>query len=158
MRAPRNQAAILCLIGVVLALASCTTMHGTSQSEVREAIEASAKQWEAGVRSGSGAAIAAVYAEDAQVFPPNGDIVTGREAIAKLWQDFLDTGVKDVKLTVLEVEVQGNLAVEIGRYDVIATNDKALDSGKYVAIHKRVGGGWKLYRDIWNTSLPSASQ
>jgi ketosteroid isomerase-like protein len=33
---------------------------------------------------------------------------------------------------------------------------KVADRGKYVVIWKRVGGEWKLHRDIWTTSLPAA--
>jgi ketosteroid isomerase-like protein len=143
------------LLVVAFVISSCATMRETSLTEVRAAIEAGSKQWEAGVRSGSGAAIAALYAADAQVFPPNGDIVSGTEAITKFWQDFIDSGATDVKLTVLDVEAQGNLAVEVGKYEDIGEGGKVGDSGKYVAVWKRAGGEWKIYRDIWNTSLPA---
>jgi hypothetical protein len=31
-----------------------------------------------------------------------------------------------------------------------------IDKGKYVEIWKKENGEWKIYADIWNTSLPPA--
>jgi ketosteroid isomerase-like protein len=73
------------------------------------------------VPKGDAAGLAVMYAADAQVFPPNSDIVTGAAAIQNLWQGVIDTG-------------------------------------KYVVVWKRVGGRWKLLRDIWNTSRPAPAK
>jgi ketosteroid isomerase-like protein len=31
---------------------------------------------------------------------------------------------------------------------------KVNDRGKYIVIWRKVGGQWKLYRDIFNTNMP----
>jgi ketosteroid isomerase-like protein len=30
---------------------------------------------------------------------------------------------------------------------------KHLDHGPYVTFYKKTDGGWKIYRDIWNSSM-----
>ena len=32
---------------------------------------------------------------------------------------------------------------------------KHLDHGKYLVFYKKEGGRWKIYRDIWNSSMPA---
>jgi ketosteroid isomerase-like protein len=33
-----------------------------------------------------------------------------------------------------------------------------LDSGKYIAIWRQEDGDWKIYSDIYNSSVPSAAE
>ena len=100
--------------------------------------------------------VAALYTQDAQAFPPGGDAVTGRPAIQKFWQGVMDSGVKGAKLTTVEVTAAGDMAHEVGRYELSGADGKRLDHGKYVVVWKRDGGQWKLHRDIWNTSAAPA--
>jgi uncharacterized protein (TIGR02246 family) len=123
-------------------------------ADARAAIEAGNKQFAAAVAKGDAAQLAAMYTGGAMVFPPNGDIVRGREAIQKLWQGALDSGVKEVALTTVEVEAHGDTAHEVGTYDMKGAGGQALDRGKYIVIWKRDQGQWRLHRDIWNTSMP----
>jgi ketosteroid isomerase-like protein len=125
------------------------------QSDVRAAIEAGNKQFLAALSRGDGAGMAAVYGTNAQVFPPNSDVVSGRQAIQKFWQDAVDSGVKGATLTTLEAEGQGDTAYEVGKYTLTGEAGKVLDTGKYVTIWKREQGQWKLHRDIWNTNTPA---
>jgi len=125
------------------------------QSDVRAAIEAGNKQFLAALSRGDGAGMAAVYGTNAQVFPPNSDIVSGRQAIQKFWQDVVNSGVKGATLTTLEAEGQGDTAYEVGTYTLTGEAGKVLDTGKYVTIWKREQGQWKLHRDIWNTNTPA---
>jgi len=67
-----------------------------------------------------------------------------------------DSGVKGVRLKTLEVESHGDLAHEVGQYELLDAAGKTLDRGKYVVIWKKDGGRFKLHRDIWTTSMPPA--
>ena len=122
--------------------------------DVRAALEAGNKEWVAAFTRGDGAGVAGVYTTSAQVFPPQGDIVQGREAIARFWQGVIDSGVKGVSLATLEVEVYGDMAYEVGTYNLTGDGGKALDAGKYVVVWKTEDGKWRVHRDIWNTSMP----
>ena len=63
------------------------------------------------------AAVAAMYSDDAIVFPPDGDMVQGRSAIEALWKETRDSGVKAVAFTVSDVHSSRDLAVEVGKAD-----------------------------------------
>ena len=124
----------------------------------RAAIEEANGKFSAFLAKGDAAGLAAMYAADAKVFPPNSDIVSGGPAIQQLWQGVIDAGVKGAKLTTLDVTVGGDLASESGKYEMSGADGKVLDSGKYVVVWKRVAGRWKILRDIWNTSMPAPAK
>ena len=50
----------------------------------------------------------------------------------------------------------GNTAVEVGRVVMRGGNDEILDDGKFIVIWKKENDGWRLHRDIVNSSLPSS--
>lgn len=124
--------------------------------DVRAAVEAGNREWVAAFLRGASQAIGNLYTTTAQAFPPQGDIVRGREAIARMWQGAIDSGIKGVALATLEVEASGDTAHEVGTYSLMGDGGKVLDSGKYVVVWKKEDGKWRLHRDIWNTSMPPA--
>jgi uncharacterized protein (TIGR02246 family) len=121
---------------------------------VRDAIAAVNEEFMKAIGEGDAEAVAALYTRDAQLMPPNSDVVTGREAIQAAWQAGLDAGVRSVTLEIVEVESHGITAVEVSRYTLRGEEDLVLDRGKYIVIWKLRDGRWMLHRDIYNSSLP----
>lgn len=121
----------------------------------RAAIEAANARFSADFAKGDATAVASHYTAAAWAFPPNGDIVRGQEAIGKLWKSVMDAGIKEVKLTTVDVEAYGPAVHEVGTYVLTGEGGKTLDAGKYVVVWKRKGKQWKIHRDIWNTSMPA---
>ena len=122
------------------------------------AIAAPIEQFMAAFSRGDAAGAAAVYTADAQVLPPNSDVITGQQAIQTFWQRAMDMGVKAVKLATVEVVGDGHTAYEVGQFTLQGAEGQVLDAGKYVVIWRQEAGQWKLHRDIWNTSRPAPGQ
>lgn len=95
-----------------------------------------------------------VYADDAELDPPNEKSIEGKAAIQIFWKHVMDAGIRHAHLKTIELEPHGNTAIEAGEYRLEKADGSLFDEGKYVVIWKRVGGGWKWQRDIWNSSLP----
>ena len=127
-------------------------------ASARADIEAANSKFMALLAKGDAAGLAALYATDGQVVPPNSDFVSGAPAIQKFWQGTIDAGIKGAKFTTLDVTVRGDLASETGKYDLTGADGTVLDTGKYVVVWKREGGRWKLHRDIFNTSMPAPAK
>jgi uncharacterized protein (TIGR02246 family) len=138
---------------VAMVFAVGTTL--ASQTDLRKAIEAQNKRFGAAVEKGDVAALGALYTDDAQALPPNSDVVEGRAAIQEMWKGVLASGVGGASLETTDVETEGNLAYETGRYQMRSKDGKVLDRGKYVVVWKRSGSDWRIHRDIWNTSMPA---
>ena len=122
------------------------------------AIAAPIEQFMAAFSRGDAAGAAAVYTADAQVLPPNSDVITGQQAIQTFWQRAMDMGVKAVKLATVEVVGDGHTAYEVGQFTLQGAEGQVLDAGKYVVIWQQEAGQWKLHRDIWNSSRPAPGQ
>ncbi len=143
------------LIGLV-SLGFLTAPPASAADDVRSAIEAANKKWEAAASRGDGAEVATLYTTDAELLPSQSDFVRGTQAIAQFWQAVFDSGVKGVSLTTLEVEGCGNTAHEVGKLEIRGADGKVLDRGKYIVVWKKEGDAWKLHRDIWTTSVVPA--
>jgi ketosteroid isomerase-like protein len=121
-------------------------------ANLQEAIEAQNREFMAAFSRGDAAGVAALYTRDARIFPPNSPMLSGREQAQQFWQGLMNIGGKNAALETVSVELKGDLAFEVGKYSLsIGTMN---DSGKYVVVWKNEEGSWRLYLDIWNTSLP----
>jgi uncharacterized protein (TIGR02246 family) len=138
------------------ATASATTpLSDASPASPRQAIGAANARFMEAFGAGDAAALAACYTADAQVMPANSDVITGTEGIAGFWGAVMAAGIAGVRLETVEVEAQGDMAVEVGRYALSGADGGSIDSGKYMVVWHRDGGAWKLHRDIWTTSRPA---
>jgi len=144
---------------MVIGLASLALL-GTSPAlaadDVRSAIEAANKEWEAAASRSDGPGVAALYTENGQLLPAQSDFVSGTQAIGQFFQAAFDSGIKGVSLVTVEVESHGDTAYEVGKIEFRGADGAVLDHGKYVVIWKREGSSWKLHRDIWTTSVVPA--
>ena len=122
----------------------------------RAGIEAANAEFAAATSRGDAAAVAAMYTERGQLFPPNERIVEGRAAIERHWKAAFEAGIKSIELTTTEVEGLGDSAVEVGSYALFGKDKMVVDRGKYLVLWKRVDGVWKLHRDCWNTNQPKS--
>jgi ketosteroid isomerase-like protein len=94
------------------------------------------------------------FSQDAKVFPPNSEIVTGRKAIAQLNADWVNYGVYEFKEETTSFYGNKDYVIDEGTYYLVYGNEKTIDKGKYINIWKNVNGEWKIYSNIWNTNLP----
>jgi len=125
---------------------------GTAQaSDARKGVDAGNARWIAGLAAKDAAAIAAVYAEDAILYPPGAGAVSGRKGIAAAFEPMLGA---PLSLKTSEVKQSGDLAVETGTWALAGPDGRPADVGSYVVVWKRSGKSWLMWRDIWNSSRP----
>jgi uncharacterized protein (TIGR02246 family) len=129
----------------------------TTTSNIREAIAAANDEFMAAFKRGDAAGLANLYTQDGQVLPPNADFVTGQQAIQGFWQAVIDMGIKEAEMKIVEVEKLGDTAFEVSKFKLLGEAGQVLDEGKYIVVWKRQLGQWKLYRDIFNSSMPAAT-
>ncbi len=123
-------------------------------TKINDAILAANEKFMTVFKMGDAAGLANLFTENGQILAPNSDFLTGREEIQAIWQSIFDMGVKEIKLDIVEVEGQGDTAIEVSNYTLYGEEGQELDKGKYIVIWKQKDGQWKLHRDIFNTSMP----
>jgi uncharacterized protein (TIGR02246 family) len=121
-----------------------------------EGLKAMQDVWQSALDARDAAALAATYAEDGALMPPNSETVIGRAAIEANLTDSLASsisfGLKDT-----EVYAHGDVGYKVGTYTVSDAGGATIDEGKYVEVWRHVDGKWQLHRDIWNSNLPPAA-
>src|SRR5437762_12592312 len=108
--------------------------------DFRAAIEKEIDMFERAANVKDAAAIGRIYAEDATLLPQGSPAIKGRANIQAFWQSFFNAGASDAKLRVVEVEVSGDTAYEIGAFDAnlpVPQGGTARTTGKYVVVWKR---------------------
>jgi ketosteroid isomerase-like protein len=118
---------------------------------VRSGISEANRRLMTAFTEGDVAAVAACYTEDGMLLPPNSEPVK-RSGIEAFWRAAREAGVGSLSLETLEVNGTGDTAWEVGRYLLKDKNGRELDHGKYTVIWKQDTGGWRLHRDMWNSS------
>lgn len=139
----RNRVHFL-VAALALILFNRAFLAGTPKADpARAPIEKQGTAFAEAFNRGDIAAVAAMYSDDAIVFPPDGDMVQGRSAIEALWKATRDSGVQAIDFTVLDVRSSRDMAVEVGKADLKiapANQPESSQTVKYVVVWKRQKG------------------
>lgn len=100
---------------------------------------------------------ASCFTEDGMLLGPSAPPASGRRAIAAYWEVAFERGFRSVDLQPIEVEGLLDRAFELGKYVVRGEEEVTLDAGKFMVHWKDTEEGWRLYRDVFNSSLDSSS-
>jgi uncharacterized protein (TIGR02246 family) len=137
---------------------SSTSATPRAADGVRAQIEQAAVRFTEAFNRGDAPALAAMYDTGGVVLAPNAPPMHGRQNIEAFWAGARQQGFKTLALVVDSVEPIGAHAVELGRYTLVIQppgQGEMTDRGKYMVLWKRQrDGSWKLYRDVFNTSMP----
>jgi uncharacterized protein (TIGR02246 family) len=146
------RALVPAIAGALLVLSNPAAAQHPPNAEA--AIRAGTEAWSAAWNAGDAAALTALYAEDAVVMAQGAEPASGSAAIRKHYEAALAAtpGAQNMSKT-LEVMAAEDWAVEIGSFVANAADGSHLDHGRYTAVWKKVDGTWKLYRDMWNSSM-----
>jgi len=127
---------------------------GQADPDAQVGVKEGGMAWAAAWNAGNAAGIAAIYADDAMLLPPEGDAVQGKAAIEAFWQGAMDAlpGVT-VTLETRELHNLGDVAVEVGSFTDTGADGAHVDHGKYLVVWMLKDGKWKMVRDIWNSSM-----
>ncbi|MFB3132449.1 MAG: nuclear transport factor 2 family protein, partial [Rhodothermales bacterium] len=97
----------------LLLIVGCAAPQQDTTDEARAGIETTNAQFMEAFSQSDVAGVAACYTEDAQLMPPNGEIVSGREAVQANFQEAMNAGL-NVRLETVELESHGDTAYEVG--------------------------------------------
>jgi ketosteroid isomerase-like protein len=139
------------LAGIAI-LALAIPLLACGQNPAAPATESAAEvsaAWSNAFNSGSPAALAALYADNARSLPPEGGVLAGRQQIESYWRGDIGEGGATTKLTTADAAVQGDLLQVEGTYEVSGANDFALAKGQFQQLWTRGNNGWQLQREMW---------
>ena len=107
----------------------------------------------------SQALVAAFYAPDAVLMPPNQPPLEGGENIRLALQGMMDAGVTSLKLETIATGSSGDLAWERARYTLSMTppgGAPVQDVGKSLVVYRRQPSGqWRALVDMYSSDQPA---
>ena len=98
-----------------------------------------------------------LYAADALMLRSNMPVLRGAAAIREFFHSALQSGLGEVAVEPVRIEVAGDLAHEVGRYSALVpgtVGKRREERGKYLWVFARQSGGeWKLISECWSADL-----
>jgi uncharacterized protein (TIGR02246 family) len=125
----------------------------------RQSIDDFGAAWETAALTNDGAALAALYAEDAVVLAPGASLMSGRAEIESGFAEMMGaTPFTAIEIVTdgVDVSASGDLAYGYGTFTSTNTVDGQPfeDTGKWTSIHENRDGQWVTVLDIWNSDAP----
>jgi uncharacterized protein (TIGR02246 family) len=135
---------------IILGFLATLSLAAAAAADDKSDIQALNDQFSAAANRRDGPAMAALYAPDATMLPPDNTVLAG-PAIEPFLAGF-EKSFAHLKLTTTDVvRLSPDYIREIGIATFDTLGDKPTNlKGTYVVVWKRVGGSWKLWTDIFH--------
>ena len=135
---------------------------GESMSRAEAAVRRLTQEWVLACNTRQLDDLVDLYITDALVLRSNLSPVRGATAVREFFFSALETGLGEVEVEPVRVEVVGDMAYEAGRCTALvpsATGNRREERGKYLWVFSRQSNGeWKLAADCWSSDLTLAGQ
>ncbi len=101
------------------------------------------------------AGVAALYAGDAQLLPPDREVVGGRASIREFVATANPPGGPASEIATVETLMFGDHAFRQGSFKVKGPDGTPLETGKFLELWKKVDGKWLIHRDMRSSNAPA---
>ena len=161
MRRPRFFPQLPLLLAASLALAGCVRVrasHSVASDDRLARLAAVSREFSARYVRGDAPGMAAIYTDDAVIFPPGREAIRGRPAIEAYWRLSPGERVTSHVVTPDSVVLEGTTAHDWGTYRVSGERNGQpfAGGGKYVIVWREVSAGdWRMQLDMWNAGPPA---
>lgn len=102
------------------------------------------------------AEIAQSFTTNAKVMVANQSPIEGREDIEHFFSGMMKSGISDIKLNTTKIWGDSSILVEEGSYQLLNKKGTQTDKGEYISLWQQESGNWKIYRDMWMSSVPKS--
>lgn len=150
----RSVSAVLALAAALLQGACQAPKSRADNGMDRQEAATIVERYQAATNTEDAGQLAALYAPDAFLLPPDGGVVHGQDQIHQFWSEGLERGLV---MDTLRLVLAGDVGWVAGRYYLAGSDDAPPDSGKFVLTLTRGEGGWRVAADIWNAT-PSETE
>ena len=117
-------------------------------------IEEANKNFMALVSAGDSIGLANAYTIDAKFMSAGAPSIVGRSNIQTAMSAIFKAGITGVDIRLENVYGTADLIAEEGELTLFV-GENAVGVEKYIVLWKKEDGKWKLFRDIFNSNLPS---
>uniref|UniRef100_UPI0040486E67 nuclear transport factor 2 family protein n=1 Tax=Mariniflexile sp. TaxID=1979402 RepID=UPI0040486E67 len=99
-----------------------------------------------------------MFTRDARVFPPNSEVIKDQATIKAINMEWVNYDIKEAREESTATYGNEDYVIDEGTYYMSFGADSIVDKGKYMNVWKKEDGKWKMFRNMWNTSLPAKTE
>jgi ketosteroid isomerase-like protein len=147
-------ATVVCLMALLLPVSGKGTDQGSESRAQRENFEASIA-WDDAFNSEDVDAVMALYADGAVSMPPGFPALVGTPLIRADYEFLFENYDFHHTTTVVQLEIQGAMAVERGEYTMLVVpadgSDPFVETGKHMILRRKINDSWQVIIETWNT-------
>jgi ketosteroid isomerase-like protein len=100
--------------------------------------------------------VAQSFTSNAKVMVANQSPIEGRKDIEHFFSEMIKSGVSDIKLNTIKIWGDSSILVEEGSYLLLNKKGTQTDKGEYISLWQQESGNWKIYRDMWMSTVPKS--
>lgn len=146
------------LIGMVATslTVACSQQTVEPVGDMSATVEAANVEWNKALNSGDVKGLATLYTENATLSPGDGKTLVGRAAIENLFQGFVDGGVHNHTLEVVEVGGSGKMIYQVAKWSAQgaeADGETPTFGGITTSVlEQNAEGKWLARSHVWNVA------
>jgi uncharacterized protein (TIGR02246 family) len=129
------------------------------QAESTDAVQKLIQKWSRSFNARRLDELMELYSSDSIVLRPNSAPAHGKDAVRKVLESGIESGVGDVQLECAEIGIVGDFACLTGQSKMLfptAPAKRQEATGKYLIVVRRESGEWKIVADSWCMDAPKA--
>jgi ketosteroid isomerase-like protein len=139
---------------VAIALSACEDSPTGPGSPTDADVRAASLAWDEAYNSGDIDDLIDLYLNEAVSIPPGLPALVGKVAILADFEAFYGAYDPTHQTTILEIEIEGDIAIERANYSFSATaldgSGSFSETGKHIVIRKWDGTSLRILWEIWN--------
>jgi ketosteroid isomerase-like protein len=142
------------LAGYTTARASTLNNTKTDTTEIKTDIDKVGKNYSHAYATGDSLLMFNCYADGAIILPPNAPAMKGKAGILAVFKAGYSGGMRSIAFkTVGLFGLTDQYVTEQGTYEAFDANNAVLDKGKFLVVWTKTIDGWKMYRDMFSSSI-----
>jgi len=129
------------------------------QTESADAIQKLVQKWSRCFNARRLDELMELYSSDSIVLRPNSAPAHGKDAVRKVLEAGIESGVGDIQLECADIGIVGDFACLTGQSKMLfptAPAKRQEANGKYLIVVRRESGQWKIVADSWCMDAPKA--
>lgn len=128
------------------------------EADLQTQVSNAAAAWDDAFNTADIDRLMALYADEVTALPPNLPALHGKEALEADFRQFLEEFTAHHETTIIDLQIAGDTATEVGLYEMTMTpkagGDSFIETGRHIVVYKKGDNGWKHVWEIWNSDQP----
>ena len=118
--------------------------------DIKSIVESANSAWNKALNNGDIKALAGLYTENATVSPGSGTSLSGRNEIEALFNSFMENGVHNHTLEIIEVGGSGKVIYQVSKWQANGAVSSSFGGITMSVLQQSLDGQWHTNSHVWN--------